>query len=194
MFNGVIHFIGIIVLINKNQFHIHVSTDLFMKMKVGSSISCSGVCLTVIDFVDESIVVEVSDKTFSCTNLKKWKLDSRINLEPSLRVGDSIDGHFVLGHVDTTANIVELAQLKDGGYKLAVKSDINFIKYITYKGSIALDGVSLTVNNVINDIFYINLLPYSFDNTTFRYNKVGDELNMEIDVLARYVNNFVKPR
>ncbi|MBQ4875270.1 MAG: riboflavin synthase [Rickettsiaceae bacterium H1] len=191
MFNGVINFIGTIIDKNKNYFQIN--TPLSFKTEIGESIACSGVCLTVIKLMENSIVFEVSDATLSCTNLGKWKSGAKVNLEPSLKVGDRIDGHFVLGHVDTTVNIKSLSLLKDGSHKLTIEPNLDFMKYITYKGSVALDGVSLTVNEVKHDKFFVNLLPYTFENTTFQYNKPGDRLNMEVDVLARYVNKAIHP-
>ncbi len=184
MFNGIIVAIGIVVAATNGLFRI--KTSLSSQVSIGSSVACAGVCLTVIEILDDIIVVEVSEATFSCTNLAAWKIGTYVNLELSLQVGGRIDGHFLLGHVDTTATITDIIRLKDSCYKLTLHTDNKWMKYIVYKGSVALDGVSLTINEVNDEIFSLNLLPYTYHNTTFQYNNIHDKLNMEIDVLARY--------
>lgn len=190
MFNGIITSIGNIIAVLKNIFHI--KTNLSKKVKIGDSVACSGVCLTVIEVYEDMISVEVSSATFSCTNLTTWQVGSKVNLELSMQIGQRLDGHFVLGHVDTLVRLSDLSLLKDGCYKIILTSPENFTQYIAYKGSVALDGVSLTINETIDNNFSINLLPYTFNNTTFQYNRVGDKINMEVDMLARYVNRSLE--
>ncbi len=188
MFNGIINYIGIISLVRKNYYY--VNSNLYESSKIGDSIACAGVCLTVIDIIDSNLVFEISNHTLSITNLQALKVGSRINLEPSLQFGGKVSGHFVLGHVDGYSIISNLTLLEDGCYKLTVQLlNSELIKYIVYKGSIALDGISLTVNEVKNNQFSLNILPYTFNNTTLQFNKINDKLNIEVDVLARYVHS-----
>ena len=189
MFNGIITAIGTIIAASNGIFTI--KTSLSSQVIIGSSVACSGVCLTVIEVINNSIVVEVSQATFSCTNLALWQVDTHINLELSMQIGARMDGHFVLGHVDTLVQITELNLLPDGCYKITLQAPYEWMKYIAYKGSVALDGTSLTINEVSDNIFSINILPYTFNNTTFKDNTVGDKLNMEIDVLARYTEKML---
>ncbi len=190
MFNGIISFLGKIASINQSLFSITSNVPL-EDFSLGSSIACSGVCLTIIDFSDKHFFVEVSKVTLLCTNLGKWRLGSIINLEPALKVGQSLNGHFISGHIDCVVEILKILFLEDGCCKVIVKSPESFMKYIVCKGSISLDGVSLTINEVHESTFSVNLLPYTFKNTTFQYNKIGDKLNMEIDILARYAEKLI---
>lgn len=187
MFNGIIEFIGRII--NKDRQYFYIYSNIPMdRIKNGDSISCSGVCLTIINIEHKTFVCEVSDETFEHTNLAHWKINSKTNLELPLIIGDSLNGHFVLGHVDSTARLTAIVLLADGCYQFTMALSKNLMQYIVYKGSVTIDGVSLTINKVLNNTFFVNLLPYTWHNTTFQFNKTDDLLNIEIDSLARYAN------
>ncbi|WP_168463830.1 riboflavin synthase [Wolbachia endosymbiont of Ctenocephalides felis wCfeT] len=191
MFKGIVVDIGTIVDItnspNSDQIFCIKASNL-SPVNEGDSVACSGVCLTAIDDI---FTVQVSQETMKVTNLNKWKIGEKINLEQAMRLSDRIDGHLVQGHVDSTVEILEINQ-NLGSHEIKLLCPQELIKFIAKKGSIALDGVSLTVNSVSNGEFTVNIIPYTWENTTFQYNKVGDHLNLEVDIVARYLNQLIK--
>ena len=155
-------------------------------LDLGASIACSGVCLTAIEHGVNWFAVQVSAETLSRSTLKGWHVGSRINLERALRAGDELGGHIVSGHVDAVAEIVERRKEGDSE-RLAFRVPDEFARAVAPKGSVALDGVSLTVNEVQGNRFGVNVIPHTLAHTTFGGAKVGDQINFEIDMLARYV-------
>lgn len=156
------------------------------EIALGASIACSGVCLTVVETGADWFAVDVSGETLSCTTLGSWVAGRAVNLERALRVGDELGGHIVSGHVDGLAEVLSI--VADGGssrWEFALPA--KYGRYVAAKGSIALDGVSLTVNWVDEARFGVNIIPHTIDNTTFKDMRVGDALHFEIDMLARYV-------
>jgi riboflavin synthase len=153
---------------------------------IGASICCSGVCLTVIDKAPGWFSVTASAETLDCTNLADWAVGTSINLERALKVGDELGGHIVSGHVD---GVVEIADVAADGDSLRFRFSLpdDLAPYIAPKGSVCLNGVSLTVNEVDTAGFGINIIPHTQEMTTFGAAKAGDRVNLEIDVLARYV-------
>ena len=156
---------------------------------IGASISCSGICLTLKKVSNNTLFFDVSDETRDKTNFSTWKVGSLINLEKSLKVGDELGGHFVYGHVDTTAIIKSIEKI-NGSYRITFKINKNFSKYFTSKGSVSVDGVSLTVNNVNKDFFTVNIVPYTWMHTSFKNYKIGTVVNIEIDILIRYLESL----
>ncbi len=196
MFTGIITDIGQIIEIDENgdlQVKISCNYDL-STIFVGASIAHNGICLTV---TNKGTIknkpwysIDVSAETIKKTNIllqnSKWQIGTQINLERSLKVGDELGGHIVTGHVDGIATIREVK--KDGGStKITLETQIDLATYIATKGSIALNGTSLTVNNIRNNQFDINLIPHTKKYTTWNNLNVGDNVNLEIDSLARYV-------
>jgi riboflavin synthase len=155
-------------------------------LALGASIACAGVCLTAIDHGPDWFAVQASAETLARSTLKDWRAGTRINLERALKAGDELGGHVVSGHVDAVAEIVERRREGDSE-RLAFRVPEAFAKAVAPKGSVALDGVSLTVNEVQGDRFGVNLIPHTLGHTTFGAAKVGDRVNFEIDMLARYV-------
>jgi riboflavin synthase len=153
---------------------------------LGASIACSGVCLTVVESGADWFAVEVSAETLSKTTLNAWKPGARINLEGSLRLGDEIGGHLVSGHVDGLAEIAA-ATPENGSTRWVFSLPLELAPYVAPKGSIAINGVSLTVNEVEGLTFGINIIPHTATHTNFHTLQVGDKVNVEIDMLARYV-------
>ena len=157
------------------------------KLIIGASIACSGICLTLKKIADNLLFFDVSDETASKTNFLHWKVGTIINLEKSLKVGDEIAGHFVSGHIDG------VTELKDKKF-LKKSTLLNFFipkkieKFICEKGSVTLDGVSLTVNKVLKNKFSVNIIPHTNKITTLGKLKKGDKVNIEVDILARYIN------
>jgi riboflavin synthase len=153
---------------------------------IGASIACSGPCLTVVDKGPDWFAVNASAETLACTTLGQWRVDTPVNLERSLRVGDELGGHIVTGHVDGVAEIVERRAEGDSARLVFVVPD-ELASFIAPKGSVSLDGVSLTVNEVTGARFGINIIPHTQAVTTFANAAPGERVNVEVDVLARYV-------
>ena len=194
MFTGLIQDIGTIRDIDTSRGDLRAQIETQMNLSavsIGASISCSGCCLTVIDKTDETFFVDISAETLSKTTLGAWKVMTRINLEPSLKVGDEMGGHFVSGHVDCIIKILDITpEGNSHRFKIALPDHLK--KYIAPKGSVALDGISLTVNEVDNKSFGVNIIPHTWEKTTLSDRRPGDKLNMEIDMLARYAARMME--
>ena len=160
---------------------------------IGASIACSGVCLTVVDKGQDWFAVDVSMETQSRTPLDMWHEGAKLNLERALRVGDELGGHIVTGHVDGMGEVVEAAP-EGGSIRLVVRAPAEIGRYVASKGSIALEGVSLTVNDVNDGVsgaeFSINVIPHTANHTTLGQLRPGQQVNLEIDVLARYLKRM----
>ncbi len=154
--------------------------------KLGASIACSGVCLTVIEAGRDWFTVEVSAETLSKTTLGSWQPGSRINLEGSLRLGDELGGHLVSGHVDGLAEVIS-ANPENGSIRWQFRLPEDLAPFVAPKGSIAINGVSLTVNEVQGLTFGVNIIPHTAEHTNFSTLQAGDRVNVEIDMLARYL-------
>lgn len=156
---------------------------------IGASIACDGVCLTVVALGDQPenwFDVEISAETVSKTNLGGWVSGKRVNLERALKVGDELGGHIVSGHVDGLAEVVKVAP-EGGSVRVTFRAPEALAKFIAPKGSVALNGTSLTVNEVAGAEFGVNLIPHSQEVTTWGEVAVGDRVNLEVDTMARYV-------
>ena len=153
---------------------------------IGASIACDGVCLTVVDLGSDWFEVQVSAETISKTNLNEWAEGRGINLERALRVGDELGGHIVSGHVDGVATVVAIRGEGDST-RLTFEAPPALARFIASKGSVALNGTSLTVNEVEGNRFGVNVIPHTKEVTTWGGVKKGDRINLEIDTLARYV-------
>src|SRR6056300_649003 len=154
---------------------------------LGASIACSGVCLTVVERADNWFAVEVSAESLSRTTIGGWQKGSRINLERALRLGDELGGHIVSGHVDGLAIIEAITPIGDS-HKLEICVPEALSKFIAEKGSVTLDGVSLTVNEVEGSCFGVNIIDHTWTHTTLGHATIGQQLNLVIDMLARYVS------
>lgn len=188
MFTGIVTDIGTVTAREARgdtRFRIRTAYDT-ASIAIGASIACSGVCLTVVQKGEDWFTVDVSAETLSRTGLGNWREGSRINLERSLRVGDELGGHIVSGHVD---GVGEVTMMKPEGdsLRIEIRAPDALAAFIAEKGSITVDGVSLTVNSVEGARFGVNLIPHTQQVTTLGSLKAGDRVNLEIDTLARYV-------
>jgi len=156
------------------------------EIALGASIACSGACLTVVAVRPGAFAVDVSAETLSCTTLGGWRAGTVVNLERALRVGDELGGHIVSGHVDGVAEVVSRRPEGDS-VRFVFAAPEALARFLAPKGSVALDGVSLTVNEVDNAQFGVNIVPHTLSRTTLGARRPGDAVNMEIDMLARYV-------
>lgn len=160
---------------------------------LGASIACSGPCLTVVAVETGAFVVQASAETLACTTVGGWGEGTPVNLERALRVGDELGGHIVSGHVDGVAELVE-RRAEGESVRFVIAAPPALMPFVAPKGSVALDGVSLTVNEVGGDRFGVNLIPYTLRHTSFGEARPGQRMNLEIDPLARYVARLLAAR
>ena len=188
MFTGIVTDIGEVVELEQGgdlRARIRTGYDT-AGIDIGASIASDGVCLTVIALGPDWYDVQISAETVSKTNLDIWAVGSRVNLERALRVGDELGGHIVSGHVDGVAEVV-LVEDEGDSTRVQLRAPDDLAKFIAPKGSVALNGTSLTVNEVEGAVFGINFIPHTKEVTTWGDVAVGDRVNLEIDTLARYV-------
>jgi riboflavin synthase len=193
MFNGIIYNTGKIKLIKKNinSIDIAIETNLkFTGKDLGSSISCNGVCLTITKIQGKLINFYISKETLDRSNFRSIKKNQIINLEKSLSYGQKISGHFTQGHVDTIANIEKIIFL-DKTWLIRFKiPDKKFNKFIVEKGSISINGVSLTISKVINSFFEVNIIPHTLQTTNLKNLKINDVVNVELDIFSKYIYKY----
>ncbi|MEM1941874.1 MAG: riboflavin synthase [Candidatus Nitrosocaldus sp.] len=196
MFTGIVKCMGIVEDVRMNEREGSALTltldvrDLAGRVSIGDSISVNGVCLTVVAIEGSKATFNIIGETIRRTNLGMLKRGDMVNLEPSLRVGDSMDGHFVLGHIDGTGRIVERMEERDQ-VVMGIEVNSDLMRYIAMKGSVAVDGVSLTVAGVKDCVFYVALIPHTLEVTTLGFKHEGDTVNIEVDILARYLANLL---
>ena len=162
-------------------------------IRIGDSIAINGACLTVTQKADGRFTADVSAETMSRTNLGALKAGDRVNLEKALRLNDFLGGHLVLGHVDGQGKIQEKTG-RANSIIFGIEIPEGLVRYIVEKGSIAVDGVSLTVNRCEKNRFYVNMIPHTAQVTTLGFKKVGDIVNIETDIIGKYVERFLQPR
>lgn len=192
MFTGIVTALGTIRAINPigdgkdMRLVIHAPWPDTGSIALGASIACSGCCLTAVELGADWFAVDASAETLSRTTMGTWRVGSRINLERSLKVGDELGGHIVSGHVDGVGQALS-ATPENGSIRWEFQVPAELARFIAEKGSVAIDGVSLTVNAVRGDKFGVNIIPHTASVTSFGSLKPGDAVNIEIDMLARYV-------
>ena len=188
MFTGLITEIGRVRSVNGNgQSRIVIESSICRQStSIGASVACAGVCLTVVEFSDDWFACEASAETLSCSTLGSWEPGTSVNLEKPLKLGDELGGHLVMGHVDGVIHVV--GRREDGSsIRFVFDAPTELARYIAPKGAVALDGVSLTVNEVEGLRFGVNVIPHTAEQTTFGSAREGDLINLEVDMLARYV-------
>ena len=157
---------------------------------VGASISVNGACLTVVALAADHFAADLAPETLNRTNLGALTAGSAVNLERPLRANARLDGHFVLGHVDATAEIVELRLLGENNWWLTIRAPIALTRYIVEKGSLAVDGISLTVAAIDEDLVAFTIIPHTYSHTTLHRYSAGDRVNLEVDVLAKHLEKL----
>ena len=194
MFTGIVEELGMIrsIQVNPQGATVEIrATDVLSDAKVGDSIAVDGACLTIRFLTSETFTVDVSAETLRRTTLGERKIGEQVNLERSLRLSDRLGGHLVLGHVDEVATIRTWKDEGDASV-MQVTMSRTTKPYIAYKGSITIDGVSLTVSNVHADAFEVTLIPHTKDVTTFGTKRNGAKVNLEVDIVARYLETLLK--
>ena len=194
MFTGIIQAQGNIKEIrasNKGAVFVLNSNSLDLSdVSIGDSIAVNGVCLTVTQLDKNYFSSDVSQETLDCTTFSQLKKGQNINLEKSLRLNQGVDGHIVSGHVDGVGKITLIA-IEGDSTRMKIKVDDNLVKYIAKKGSICINGVSLTVNEIDGNVFDVNIVPHTFSVTTLDELKVNSQVNIEIDIIARHIEGLL---
>jgi len=194
MFTGLIEEIGEIKSIEKGVKSARITIkaeEVLFGTKIGDSINTNGVCLTVTEFDKNTFSVDVMAETIRSSNLGKLKSGSPVNLERALRVSDRLGGHIVSGHIDGIGTIVDFYK-EDNAIWVSVETTVDILKYIVHKGSITIDGISLTVAYVDENILKVSIIPHTKNETTLLNKNIGDEVNLECDMLAKYVEKLLK--
>ncbi|MBB5711210.1 riboflavin synthase [Sphingomonas xinjiangensis] len=195
MFTGIVTDIGTITQAHQQgDLRVRVSTSYDTDgIDLGASVSCSGVCLTVVDKGPGELAFDVSNETISRTAADQWTQGRRLNLERALKLGDELGGHIVTGHVDGIGTVVDVRE-EGGSHRVTIEAGKDLAPYVAAKGSITVDGVSLTVNDVADTAdgvhLMLNIIPHTAEVTTFADLKQGQAVNLEIDVLARYLQRM----
>ncbi|MDB5424979.1 MAG: ribE [Phenylobacterium sp.] len=189
MFTGIVTDVGRVRAVRETnrdrRFEIETGFDLGT-LDIGASVSHAGCCLTVVEKGADWFAVEVSGETLAMSTLDDWKQGRRVNLERAARVGDELGGHIVSGHVDGIGEVLSI-ESEGGSHRVRIRVPKPLHRFIAPKGSITVEGVSLTVNEVEDDVFGVNLIPHTWDVTTLGELKPGSRVNLEIDMLARYL-------
>ena len=193
MFNGIIFNTGKVKKIKKNKksIYIEIQTKInFAPKDLGSSICCNGVCLTLEKIYKDKIYFYISDETLKRSNFKTVKLNQKINLEKSLTFGQKVSGHFIQGHVDTVAKIKKINFI-DKAWVIKLKIlDKKLNKFLTEKASISINGVSLTISKIYQNLFEINVIPHTLKLTNLKNLKVNNLVNVELDILSKYIYKY----
>ncbi len=193
MFTGLIQAIGTI---KKNNFGVVIDgCKTFSPLQLGDSISVDGVCLTVSEVMNDSFIANISEETLKRTNLaEKSQKNGYVNLEPALRLSDRLGGHIVSGHIDGLGEIVVIENLKNSWNLKVAWDDMNFCRYMCDKASISLNGISLTISEIHNygREFSVAVIPHTWSNTGLQFLKIGEKVNLEVDLMAKYAEKLLK--
>ena len=186
MFTGIIEQLGEITAIHQEQENIHftVKAEFTNELKIDQSVAHNGTCLTVVSITGNEYVVTAIQETLDKTNLGSWKIGTKVNLERCMQLNGRLDGHIVQGHVDTTASCKSIEN-QDGSWKFTFAYQSDFVT--VEKGSITVNGVSLTVVDSRDDSFSVCIIPYTYEHTNFHQLKLGDTVNLEFDIIGKYV-------
>ena len=191
MFTGIIETLGRIHEIRKDQNNLHLTIDstITHELKIDQSVSHNGICLTVVAINDSLYTVTAIDETILKTNIGDWKQGDIVNLERGMKLGDRLDGHIVQGHVDQTGTCIKIEETH-GSWNYTFEYDKSLSNITIEKGSITVNGVSLTVVNSKTNEFSVSIIPYTFENTNFKHFKVGTKINLEFDVVGKYISRL----
>ena len=188
MFTGIVETLGIISDIKKDQENIHltIQTNITNELKIDQSVSHNGVCLTVVNLFEDKHVVTAIKETIDKTTLGFWQIGNKVNIERAMKLGDRLDGHIVQGHVDQTA-ICTFIEDKKGSWVYTFEYDSSLNNITIEKGSITVNGTSLTVVDSKEECFSVAIIPYTYENTIFHTFEIGTKVNLEFDVVGKYI-------
>ena len=189
MFTGIVEEVGRIQGVSPDRLTIHGTTAL-EGVRIGDSIAVNGACLTVVELEGHTIAVDVTPETLRRSNLGLLKPDDPVDLERPIAVGGRLDGHMVQGHVEATGRVLSLER-EDNAVMMSIEARPEIMRYVVAKGFIAVDGISLTVVEPSHSSFTVSVIPYTLEHTVLSYRKPGDVVNLETDIIARYVERLV---
>jgi riboflavin synthase len=191
MFTGIIETLGRVQEIQKDQDNVHitVASSITGELKIDQSVAHNGVCLTVVTIKDNTYTVTAIAETINKTNLSHWKVGDTVNLERAMKLGDRLDGHIVQGHVDQTGTCIAMEEA-DGSWHYTFEYDSALNNITIEKGSITVNGVSLTVVNSKQNQFSVAIIPYTYEHTNFNAFQIGTVINLEFDVIGKYVSRL----
>lgn len=191
MFTGIIETLGTIQEIKKENTNIHIkiNSSITNELKIDQSVAHNGICLTVVAIEDSFYTVTAIDETIKKTNLAHWKAGDSVNLERAMKLGDRLDGHIVQGHVDQTGTCIA-AEQTNGSWLYTFEYDEKLNNITIEKGSITVNGASLTVVNSKKNQFSVAIIPYTYENTNFKNFKIGTKVNLEFDVIGKYISRL----
>lgn len=191
MFTGIVETIGEITAVEKEQSNVHftVKTAISTELKIDQSVAHNGCCLTVVKLLGDSYVVTAIQETLDKTNLGSWEVGTKVNLERCMQLGARLDGHIVQGHVDTTATCIQVDDL-NGSWKYTFRYELDQVT--VSKGSITVNGVSLTVVDSEIGLFSVCIIPYTLEHTNFHTFEVGSQVNIEFDIIGKYVARMIQ--
>lgn len=193
MFTGLIAELGVVKRLKKleNSYHITIAAKKVLdKLKIGDSMAVNGTCLTVVALASDEFTADVMPETVKLTNLRKLHAGDKVNLERTLRLIDGLDGHIVSGHVEGIG-VISQSRMDGIANIITVKTPAELMRYILLKGSIAIDGISLTVTEVKDGTFSVSLIPHTSKETTLGFKTIGDEVNLETDIIGKYVEQML---
>jgi len=193
MFTGIIERIGVVKNINyeKENVHFTIASSFTNELKIDQSVSHDGCCLTVVDLANDEYIVTAIKETINKTNLSGWKIGTKVNLERCTKMNGRLDGHIVQGHVDTTGTCLNIED-ENGSWKYTFK--YNSKDVTVEKGSITINGISLTVLNSKENCFSVCIIPYTYENTNIHQIKAGDLVNLEFDIIGKYIAKLIDKR
>jgi riboflavin synthase len=189
MFTGIIEELGTVAAFEK-RLVVKCST-VIEDAQEGASIAVNGVCLTAVDLTSDSFSADLAPETLARTNLGDLHAGSRVNLERPVTPATRLSGHIVQGHVDATAELIAIDELRDGNWWLKVRVPADLDRYMVHKGSIAIDGISLTIATLEGDVLGVTIIPHTYANTTLGFRRAGERVNLEVDVLAKHVEKLL---
>lgn len=193
MFTGIIETLGKVtnLVTEKDNLHITIESEITHELKIDQSVAHNGVCLTVVAIDNNQYTVTAIKETLDKTNIGNLIIDSTVNLERAMKLGERLDGHIVQGHVDQTATCIDVKET-EGSWLFTFEYDTKLNNVTIEKGSITVNGVSLTVVNSQKNSFSVAIIPYTFEHTNFKTFKVGTEVNLEFDVIGKYVKRLTE--
>ena len=191
MFTGIIETLGEIKALHKDGGNVHVTlaSSITNELKIDQSVAHNGVCLTVVEIFDDNYVVTAIKETLDKTNLDKLSVDEEVNIERAMKLGDRLDGHIVQGHVDQTGQVQAIVT-ENGSWRYTIAYDASLGNVTVEKGSICVNGISLTVVDSTMNTFSVAIIPYTYEHTVFKYLAVGGRVNIEFDILGNHCKRF----
>jgi len=194
MFTGIIEELGRVAAFEAKDTGARLTiacSAILQDANVGASIAVNGACVTAVELSTEKFSADLAPETLKRTNLRDLKPGSRVNLERPLRANSRLDGHFVLGHVDSTAEVASIQALGDDNWWLRIRMPQELTRYVVSKGSLAVDGISLTVAEIEDDVVGFTIIPHTFEHTTLQTYRAGSRVNIEVDILAKHIEKLI---